>query len=177
MRTIIYSIALTSFLICGTSLSAQISSSREYQIKAVFLFIEWPEDAFVSTDSPLTIGVLGENPFGSHLKEAIAGEKINSHPLAVEYYNEVEDINSCHVLFISPSQMSKFEEITTKLAGKNILLVDDTNNSMHEGSMIKFFSQSNKIQFQINPDAIKNTQLSVSSKLFRVAKVVKPKKK
>ncbi|MEQ6118285.1 YfiR family protein [Reichenbachiella sp. MALMAid0571] len=181
LKTIIYSIALALILICGTSLYAQISISREYQIKAVFLlnftqFIEWPEDAFATTDSPLVIGVLGENPFGTQLKETIAGEKINGHPLAVEYYKKVEDINSCHILFVSSSQMPKFEEVVSNLTGKNVLIVDDANNYMHQGSMIKFFNQSNKIQFQINPDAIKNTQLTVSSKLLRVAKVVKPKK-
>jgi hypothetical protein len=65
---------------------AQSSPDQEYQLKAVFLFnfaqfVEWPASAFPSPETPLVIGVLGEDPFGPYLDETVRGEKVNDRPL------------------------------------------------------------------------------------------------
>ena len=62
--------------------SAEIEPSREFQVKAVFLysfaqFVEWPADAFESPQSPLIIGILGLDPFGETLDEMVRGESVN----------------------------------------------------------------------------------------------------
>ena len=49
----------------------------EYRLKAAFLFnlaklVEWPAPSF-QPGEPLSICVLGKNPFGSALKEAVPG--------------------------------------------------------------------------------------------------------
>ena len=53
--------------------------SKEYQIKAAFLFnfaqfVEWPPTAFTNADAPFCIGVLGDDPFGAALDETVQGE-------------------------------------------------------------------------------------------------------
>src|SRR5271169_1231341 len=90
--------------------------SREYQIKAVFLFnfaqfVEWPHEAFSNDESPLVIGVLGEDPFGPYLDETVRGEKVNKRPLVIRRFRKVEDIQECHVLIISRSESSHLGEV------------------------------------------------------------------
>src|SRR5207244_10853841 len=51
----------------------------EYQVKAAFLFnfakfVEWPPQAFPSASAPFSICVLGQNPFGRSLQEAVEGK-------------------------------------------------------------------------------------------------------
>jgi hypothetical protein len=92
----------------GPDMSAQTAPSREYQIKAVFLFnfaqfVEWPPAAFRDSNSPLVIGVLGDNPFGTYLDETVRDEKVGNRPLEVQRYQRVDEIKTCHVLFIGPS--------------------------------------------------------------------------
>ncbi|MCP4694111.1 MAG: YfiR family protein, partial [Desulfobacterales bacterium] len=58
---------------------ARTASFQEYQLKAVFLynfinFITWPDEAFGAPERPFTIGVLGEDPFGSFLEKVVASE-------------------------------------------------------------------------------------------------------
>src|ERR1700689_1427913 len=65
---------------------AQTPVSREYQIKAAFLFnfaqfVEWPATTYTNAGQPFTIGVLGEDPFGPALEQTIQGETIHSHKL------------------------------------------------------------------------------------------------
>ncbi len=57
---------------------AQEGTSKEYQIKAAFLynfvqFVKWPPDAFSSPGAPLYIGVLGDDPFNGALEDTIRG--------------------------------------------------------------------------------------------------------
>src|SRR5947207_13490122 len=82
------------------------AQSKEYQIKAVFLFnfaqfVDWPTNAFPEVQTPLVIGVLGEDPFGSYLDETVRGEKVNNRPLVIQRYRRADEIKSCHILFIS----------------------------------------------------------------------------
>lgn len=156
--------------------SAQILPSSEYQEKAVFIlnftqFIKWPDTAFASINSPLIIGILGDNPFESYLEEKVKGEKTNGHPLIVQYYKNVEDIKPCHLLFINIHEKNKQEEVIESLKGMSILSVTDDPDLSKQKEVIKFYKENNKIQFQINTEAAKEANLVVSSKLLNIAKI------
>ncbi|HVV02776.1 MAG TPA: YfiR family protein, partial [Puia sp.] len=67
----------TLMLITNLSLVAQAPLSREYELKAIFLynfaqFVEWPPAAFSNNEAPLVIGVIGKNPFGDRLKDIVS---------------------------------------------------------------------------------------------------------
>src|ERR1700712_1267339 len=73
------------------SVTSRAQASREYQLKAVFLynfaqFTDWPADAFAGDKSPIVIGVLGGDPFGPALDDTVRGETVRGHPLLVEHY-------------------------------------------------------------------------------------------
>ena len=60
--------------------------SDEYALKSVFVynfcrFIEWPDSAFTSANAPLIIGIIGSDPFGTQLKEAVQGEMYHNRPI------------------------------------------------------------------------------------------------
>src|SRR5664279_2589147 len=95
---------------------AQESQPTEYQIKAAFLFnfakfVEWPPEAFADANSPLVIGVLGENPFGDDLERTIRGKTINNRPLVIKEFRSPAEATNCHVLFISTSEKQRLPEI------------------------------------------------------------------
>lgn len=160
--------------------SAQTPVAPEYQVKAVFLFnfthfVEWPSTSFASDQSPLVIGILGENPFGAYMENVVSGEKVNDHPLVVYHYENLEEINTCHILFINKTETNNLSDILTSLKGKNILTVSDTPDFMQQGGMVRFFTRNNKINLQINLNATKLTKLEISSKLLRLAEIFVPK--
>jgi hypothetical protein len=152
--------------------------SEEYKIKAVFLynfaqFVEWPERAFLASGPELVIGVLGDDPFGPYLDETVRGEKVANHPLTVNRYQKVSDIRTCHVLFISKSISEKYEDVFQAVKGKSILTVSDASGFAKKGGMIRFQSEDNKIKLKINLDAARAEDLVISSKLLRIAEIVK----
>lgn len=165
----------------GLDLPAQTAVSKEYQVKAVFLFnfsqfVEWPAEAFPEAQTPLVIGIIGEDPFGDYLDEIVRGEKVNNHPLVVQRYQRVEEIKTCHILFVSPSETKQLEQIFTSLKGRNILTVGDVGGFALRGGMIRFVTEKNKIRFRANVEAAKAANLTISSKLLRPAEIIAPGK-
>ncbi len=165
----------------GLNLAAEPVVTKEYQVKAVFLFnfsqfVEWPTNAFPEPQTPLVIGVLGEDPFGSYLEEAVRGEVVNQHPLVIKHYRRAEDIKDCHILFISQSETSRLGRIFESLKGRSILTVGDAEGFVQQGGMIRFITDKNKIRLRINPEAAKAASLTISSKLLRPAEIVAPGK-
>jgi hypothetical protein len=158
----------------GLRLSAQTATSPEYQIKAVFLFnfaqfVDWPPKAFADAQTPLVIGILGEDLFGSYLDETVRGEKVNNRPLVVQRFRRIGEIKACHVLFISRSENARLEEILASLKGRSILTVGDNDDFALRGGMIRFVTEKNKIRMRINLEAVKAANLTISSKLLRLA--------
>lgn len=164
-------IVLATFLV-------RAQETREYQLKAAFIFnftqfVEWPAHSFPSSQTPAVIGILGQDPFGPYLKEIIAGESLNQHPLVIQHYNDIDEVKDCHVLFIGIGDKKKLESIIAKLKGKNILTISETYGFTKLGGMIRLYTKENKINMQINIDAVKEGDLTISSKLLKLAEIVK----
>jgi len=164
---------LASAVIAG----AQPAQMKEYQVKAAFLFnfaqfVDWPETAFPQADTPLTIGVLGDEPFGGALDEIVRGEQVHGRTLRVQHCRRVEEAAGCHVLFISRSESGRLEQIVGSLRGRSILTVGDSEDFVQRGGMISFINERNKIRLRINRDLAAGAGLTISSKLLRVAEIV-----
>lgn len=160
-----------------TDTLAQSPPDPEYQLKAVFLFnfaqfVEWPASAFPSPETPLVIGVLGEDPFGPYLDETVRGEKVNDRPLVVRRYQSVEEITTCHILFISRAEEGRLKGILDSLRGRSVLTVSDADRFATRGGMIRFVTDHHRIRFRINLEAARAANLTLSSKLLRPAQIV-----
>ena len=155
---------------------AQAQISREYQLKAVFLynfvqFAEWPTNAFEGTNSPIVIGIVGPDPFGATLADTLRGENVAGHPLTVQHFARPSDIKTCHLLFITQPEIRHVDEILKAVKDKPVLTVCDADTAATSQVMIRFVVENNKVHFRINPEAARAANISLSSKLLRVADV------
>ena len=160
---------------------AQTGPPREYQVKAVFLFnfaqfVEWPTTAFDGPRSPIVIGVLGENPFGSYLEETVRGEMVEQRPLQVQRYRKVDQIKTCHILFVSRSEAANLKEIFAALKDRSILVVGDGDDFVQRGGMIRLATAQSRVRMTINTSAASAAMLTISSQLLRSADLVGPGK-
>jgi len=151
---------------------AQSASASEYQIKAALLFnfakfVSWPPQAFRDANTPLVIGILGRDPFGSHLDDTVRGERINNRQLVIRRYQSAAEINNCHVLFISRSESNRLDQIVAALKNRALLIVTDADGG-NGGVIIRFVTEGNKIRFKIDAEAAKAANLTISSKLLRL---------
>jgi hypothetical protein len=156
----------------GALTAAEIS--KEYQVKAVFLFnfaqfTDWPVGAFADTNAPIVVGVLGADPFGKFLDNTIQNEVIRGRHMIVKRYTRVEEIKSCHILYVSDSEANRLDHVLAVLRRKPVLTVSDIEAAADRGVIIQFETTHGRVRFRINVDAAKTADLTLSSKLLRVA--------
>lgn len=152
------------------------SAPNEYAVKSVFLynfcrFIEWPGSAFAGANDPIVIGVLGDDPFGPLLDEAVAGETFRGRRIQIEHYRNAREIGRCHLLFISASESARMNEILAAVNGRSIVTVGETEAFIERGGMIALAADRTRVRLLINPGTLRAANLDVSSKLLRVAEI------
>jgi hypothetical protein len=154
---------------------------KEYQIKAVFLlnfvnFISWPDSAFEDQYADFSICVFGKDPFGIFLDFTTEDQTAkNGRGLKIKRIkNNLQEIQYCHILFISASEQNNLKAILDKTRNIAILTVSDIDNFVKKGGMVKFFSRNNKIRLGINPDAIKAEGLVANANLLNLSHIIRP---
>ncbi len=169
LRTILASCLLVT---TAFSCAATAQPASEYQVKAAFLFnfakfVAWPPNAFPDANTPLVIGVLGHDPFGSYLDDTVRGERANNRELIIQRYRSAGEIKNCHVLFISRSESGRLDQIVSSLKYRKMLIVTDADGGQG-GVIIRFVTEGNRIRFKIDAQAAKAANLTISSKLMRL---------
>lgn len=169
-------LALLAWMTLCTSLSSA-QGPTEHQVKAAFLynfakFVEWPIEAFATPASPLQLCVLGEDPFGSDLKDIVKGKVVAGHEVEVLNPDNLQQCKNCHILFVSPSERARARQILEALQDKSVLTIGDTKGFAEQGGMINFVLENDRVRFEINLKAAERARLRISSKLLNVAKLV-----
>jgi hypothetical protein len=168
--------ALLLAAVTGCSISAQVAD--EYQVKAAFLynfakFVDWPSSAFKSPQEPISICIIGQDPFGGALEEAIRGKEIEGRTLVIHEVPDGVPTYACHILFVGSSEHKHFRALTETLKAPGILTVGEAPWFGPEGGMINLKLEGGKVRFEINLEAADHRQLRISSKLLSLAQAVK----
>jgi len=156
---------------------AQAPALTETQIKAGFLFnftkfVEWPADAFADAGSPIVLGIVGEDPFGDLLTQAVAGKTVNGRTVLLRHFKEDQNLQACNILFIGASEGGHVARILEKLRGSSVLTVGETDNFAQQGGIINFAIEENKVRLQINLEAASRARVKISAKVIAVARLV-----
>jgi len=172
-------LALLASSALASSLRAQ--SATEYQVKAVFLynfakFVEWPSDPGGSS-GPISICVLGDDPFDGILDQAIKGKTVNGRELVIKRFKQVGEAAACQIVFISSSNKKVLRPILESLIRAGALTVGETEGFAQLGGVINLTLEDNRVHFEINVDAAQRARLKISSKLLSLAKIVRDEKK
>ena len=174
--------AITALMSSLLLVQGESPRTSEYQLKAVFLFnfvqfVDWPPSAAQDSQPPLLIGILGDDPFGSFLDETVRGERVGARSIQVRRYRRIADIEACNILFNSRSESERVPEILSAVKNRPVLTVSDGDGFASQGGIIQFFTDKNRIRIRINLDAAEAANLTISSKLLRVAEVVRTPKR
>jgi hypothetical protein len=172
------------YVVVGVLLSSgmRAQSAEEYRIKAAFLynfakFVDWPPEAFKGPSDPIVIGILGKNPFGDSLHEAVAGKTFKGRAFQVREVADAQQAAACQVVFVSSvfvgsSDRKRLGTVLTQLVSSPVLTVGDTDNFAAEGEIINFKIERGTIRLQINAQAARKKQLHISAKLLSLAEIV-----
>lgn len=169
LRMTLFAVLLA--LLPAASIAAPVS---EYQVKAAFLynfarFVDWPSQSH--RPGNLTLCIVGTNPFGSAIN-VIAGKPVGNDKLSVRQASP-DNVADCQIVYIAGSDTATLDKVLASIRGRPIITVGDAKGFADGGAVFNFYSEDNKIRFEINIDAARRTGLSISSQLLRLGRITR----
>lgn len=168
-------ITLTACGLVLLPLPATATVATEAAIKAAYLynfglFVEWPSAVFPAADSPFTICVVGNDPFGATLDATVNGQKIRDHPIAVRRLGSLSRNSGCQIAYFASDGPPP-----AAAANSDVLTVSDDATNNDQAGIINFIVMDGRVRFTINEAAAAQSGLTVSSRLLNLAVAVKPR--
>jgi hypothetical protein len=150
---------------------------REHQLKAaavynVVAFTEWPATAFNSVDAPLVIGVFGRGPVAALLDDHVANETWQGRRITLRRITAAADARTCHAIYISPSEVGAWREIAGQFARSPLLTLSDAENFARDGGIAQLAFEHNELRLVVNVRVARESGLTISSKVLRLARVL-----
>jgi hypothetical protein len=175
---LLITIVILHWIMDSFPLMAQTKVATEYQVKAAFLynfakFVDWPPAAFKDAKEPLDICIYGHDPFGAALEDALFGKTVGGRRVALGRATKLQDLAGCHIIFVSSSEREPTADLASRLKGRAVLLVGESEDFVASGGTIQFTIEDNRVRFVINPDAADRAGLKISSKLLALATIVR----
>jgi len=151
---------------------------NEYQVKAAFLytfakFVEWPPQAFSSPSAAIAICVLGDDPFGNFLDDAVKGKTVGDRPLAVFRMADLPAGRECKILFITASERRRMTALLASVAAPGLLTVGDTAEFTAQGGVIGLQLDGERIRLLVNLTAAEKAKLRISSRVLSLATIIR----
>lgn len=156
---------------------AAAEPTLEYAVKAAYLpkfvpFITWPDSAFASPTAPVTICVLGANPFDGKLEQAAQATKAGARAIVVRRMGGPDPQVSCQLVFLGSDADPAMAATTLDTTrGRPVVTVTDSGLKLH--GVISFVIEANHVRFDIDDAAAAQSGLTISSKLLGLAHAVK----
>ena len=151
------------------STSAQADELPEYRLKAAFLynfivFTEWP----LPLSPAINLCVAGNDPFGPEI-DALNAKLVGARRIAVQRKAAAESLDGCQVVFVAPSAVGGLPQLLKTVHGRPVLVVADSPGAARQGAALNMAVTQNKVTFEANVQAAREAQLTLSSKLLRLA--------
>ena len=168
---------LLSLLGALASLPGEAAAPSEYEVKAAFLYhfakyVEWPPGAANGEADLFVITILGEDPFGGVIDQALEGKTVDGRRVVVRRTTRPEDIKASRILFVSDSEQAQLGDILKRLSGVPTLTVGEMDRFAERGGVIRFRTEKSRIRLEVNLGAAARARLKISSELLKLARIV-----
>jgi hypothetical protein len=169
-------LAAGAALLAPAAAHAQVT---ETQVKAAFLprfarYVTWPSAARPVGTQPFVLCVVGSDPFGATLDQAVASQLIDGRRLVVRRLGSAPSANGCHIAFVNGARTRPSGQILAAMAREPILTVTDARHGAQRG-IIHFTVVGGRVRFFIDEAQASRHGLAVSSRLLALAVMVKPR--
>ena len=166
--------AVLSALLSATPALADQMQLDATKVKAglvynLLKYTRWQKSSPVMIDKKLTVCLYGGDPFNGAL-DPLQGR--TAQQLAIDII-ETEDPNAitdCSLVIIHRSEADSVPTLLKTLDRKSILTISDIDDFTHEGGMVAFTRDENRVALVLNVPAIQAAGLIVEDRLIKLAK-------
>jgi hypothetical protein len=180
---------LVALAIAAAARAQAVDSEKVAKIKSAFVlnfvrFSEWPPAAFEQDDSPIRVAVVAAPGVETYLPRLVEGATIGKRRVVVEAVplpgsgeeaerRFVQRLRGCHVVYLGTRARDQQRRVLESLSADDALLVGDTPGFASAGGMLGLVLEEDRVVFEANRDAIDRSRVTVSSKVLKLARIVK----
>ncbi len=155
-------------------------AAEEYDLKAAFLlnfakFVEWPPPTRPIPGALFRIGILGKDPSGGAFASILNGKSLAEASVVVETIEQSDQALGCQLLFVPSGERDLEAAVLKTVKGRPILTVGEREGFLLSGGLFNFYLEDKKLRVELDNESTRSAGMVVSSKLLRVARVVKGK--
>ena len=172
-------------LLCGVVALASLSlpawssgqSATAAALTSAFLynfakFTEWPPDS-LAPGQRLAMCVAGDTAVASALDQTVKGHAIEGHELTVELLKPDASARACHLLYVSGLDEKRSLQLIDSLKTASVLTASNVERFADLGGVAQLTLENGRMRFTINVNAAQRARLQLSSKLLRLARIIK----
>jgi hypothetical protein len=165
--------------------SAQVKAGLVYRLSES---TAWPDGIFELETTPITVGVLGDDPYGFADYFHSQSESFTAqgrHFVVRKLSFQVADegtvdmapalktaLRECEVLFVTAAETRHLSQILAAVAKSGVLTVGETETFSVAGGMVTFVVDQGVVKIWVNLQALKNERIQASSDFLRHAQIV-----
>ena len=181
MRVMVRMLAII-VLLAGLKLPAELPAPTPVEALAtaemlymVTKFIQWPPQGSGEgrAAGQFLVGMMGQDPIGSTLRRQLEGQQVAGRPIVVREIRTMAELRDCQLVFIGASERKRVRRILETLEGSGALTIATIDDFGVWGGMIGLRPGGGKPELSINADQLRRAGLVASSKLLRLATIVR----
>lgn len=156
---------------------AQSTPVPEYALKSALLF-KLPLFVYradIDRTKPLTICLLGNDPFGN-ASEKLAQTTVDGRSVRYQHLTGTSEVAGCEFVFISRSEAGEIGGVLRRIGQLPVVTISDIEGFARAGGMVEFAlgAEGGSISILINRRAAQKQGFEFNAQLLRLAKVVEP---
>ncbi len=140
-------------------------------LQRISSFINWPE----LPDQTMTVCIVGDNSFVTHLQQLYRKKKLHGLPIEVKSVDEASTIStltSCQVIFFANEKSRLFTKNIEETKSEGLLIVSGNEQDIYNGATVTLFPDKNKFKIVINKTSLQSQKLKADYRLMKLAEVV-----
>lgn len=177
----------SALLLAGVALTAAAARSRdgaapaapttaqpsETAVKAAFLakfafYVDWPASLRLPATAPVTLCVVGSDPFGRTIDEAVRGQQVDRHPLVLKRLPSAAGADGCQIAFVDGALGHDTADMLRALQSKPVLTVTDGRAGPQRG-IVHFVVDGGRVRFHIDQAGAESAGLKLDARLLAIA--------
>ncbi len=171
--------AMVLALVCCMATAGQCAGQVEEPVlKVAYLYnfskyVQWPQNGpHASPQDAFDICVIRGERLRAPLKQ-LETRSVNGRPIVTHMLSELPGDQICEMVYFAGGTRSEIAADLLLLAGQPVLTIADLTGFAVQGGMIELTRKNDRIRFRINVDKVREAGLHISSRLLKLATIVR----
>lgn len=144
--------------------TAIVQASYIYNIAKL---VEWRDPGMKG--GPFIISILGSSNLYQELVKKYASKSIGRQAIEVRKLARNAEVDRCHILFVSQSELALLPALYRKLDKQSTLLITEYPDALEDGAVVNFVRVNNTLKYEISVVNARRHKLDVGSTLVQLS--------